>query len=320
MIRSIFRVRALLLLCACLSQGAYAACDFGYISYSSFNIGDDIQSLAAKAFLPAKSIAIDREFVGDFKSDTAVATIMNGWFMHTKNFDWYLRLPPPEKSWPPPASIDPLLISLHFAPEFLQRDFTPEAVTYLKEHGPVGARDLFTLQELQKRNIPAYFSGCLTLTLERTTDEKEDIIYAVDLDPACVAYLKEHTKSRVVTVTHRIPTGQSHEARLALATALLDRYQKAKCVITSRFHASMPCLGLQVPVLMVSNYLDMRFMGNKDLLHHCTKVQFLSGQSNFDFDQPPENPKNYLPLRAKLQQTVRQWVTAKSAALQPPQL
>jgi hypothetical protein len=38
-------------------HSGYAKTDFGYISHSTFNIGEDIQAVAAKRFLPENSNA-----------------------------------------------------------------------------------------------------------------------------------------------------------------------------------------------------------------------------------------------------------------------
>ena len=76
---------------------------FGLIKYTSFNIGDEIQSLAASRFLPNIDYYINRERTDKFKSDQEekVKVIMNAWWM------WQ------SKHFPPSEDIDPLLISMH---------------------------------------------------------------------------------------------------------------------------------------------------------------------------------------------------------------
>lgn len=72
---------------------------YGYITYTVNNVGDYIQSIAAKRFLPENSIGIDREFIGVFDHPGKVKTIVNGWFMHTKDLHWYRGiLPDPRKA------------------------------------------------------------------------------------------------------------------------------------------------------------------------------------------------------------------------------
>lgn len=291
--------------------GSQLYSDYGYISYSGANIGDDIQSFAAKRFLPEGSIPIDREFVGQFTHDRIVNTIVNGWYMHTKDFCWYrCDVPGPEKSWPPSPCINPLFISIHFTPGFLPVALSEESIAYLKQHGPIGARDYGTLAALQEHGVPAYFSGCLTLTLENTCKERSGIIYAVDLDDECLNYLKTRTKSEIKIVHHckQYFTLLNNNQRLRHAKRLLDLYSKAKCVVTTRLHASMPCLALKTPVLLITEKENSRFAGLRDLTHWCTKEDFLSGTYEFNFDDPSANPTAYLPLREKLIETVTNWV------------
>lgn len=286
--------------------------NFGYISYSSLNIGDDIQSIAAQSFLPKDSLAIDREFIHPFNHRSKIKTIINGWFMHTKDFIWYLKnVKAPEKSWPPSPDIEPLLISIHFAKRFIPIAFSEEGIDYLRKHGPVGARDYYTLKELQKRSIPSFFSGCLTLTLKNDRRKRNDTIYAVDLDNECENYLRSNTNSKVIRLTHTISEEMSldHEKRLILTKKILDKYKKAKCVITTRLHASMPCLAYETPVLLINTQVDQyRFDGLRQLVRNCTKEEFLNGSFDFNFEEPTENPKFYIPIRENLIKRVTKWV------------
>lgn len=86
------------IVCCCTSIASEEA-TFGYLGYSTYNIGDDIQSIAARRFLPETAVAIDREFIHQYDSDKVVNTLMNGWFMQTKKAGWpYPNLYPPQKS------------------------------------------------------------------------------------------------------------------------------------------------------------------------------------------------------------------------------
>lgn len=288
--------------------------EYGYISYTSFNIGDDIQAIAAKEFLPENSIGIDREFMGVFQHQSLLPTLINGWLMHTKEFAWYRNdLPAPKKSWPPSPSIDPLFISIHLAEGFIPYAFSREAVAYLKAHAPIGARDLNTLQELQSRHIPSYFSGCLTLTMKNEEKDRADIIYAVDLDDECYEYLKTKTKSLIIRLTHIIDeaTARDYKKRLAYTEHIFKLYKTAKAVVTVRLHATMPCLAFETPVFLINSRNDKRLHGLRELAHTCNREEFLQGQFDFDFDSPPENPKKYLALRQNLIQIVTDWVSKR---------
>ena len=292
---------------------------FGYITHSTINIGDDIQSIAAKRFLPQNALAVDREFISEFAYEAKVNTIVSGWFMHEKNHYWDLPIPPPKTSWPPAQMIDPFFISIHLTGTFLSTVFSNEHIDYLKKHAPIGARDLYTLNELQKRGIPSYFSGCLTLTLENEFTERNDLIYLVDLDEETIAYIKSKTSSPVVVLTHGRPLLRmlSVEHRLKYAENLLNYYRKCKCVVTTRLHAAMPCLAFETPILMLSSdrrgYLDQRFTGLVEYTRHCSKEELLNGEIDYDFDHPPENPKTYLPIRENLIKIMNEWVQNHSS-------
>ena len=271
---------------------------FGHVSYTGGNIGDDIQSIAARRFLPSNSVSIDRDTISRFRYPSPVKAIINGWFMQTG-------------LWPPPKVVEPLLISIHTYKVAIPKMFTPEGIEYFKKYSPVGARDYPTLKELQKRGIPSYFSGCLTLTLDNPFTDREDVIYAVDVPEQIVSYIKSRTTSNVVTVTHLMSfsreTTQGH--RQKVAERLLNAYRKAKCVITTRLHAAMPCLAFKTPVLMIiGDKNDPRFPGLIELVRHCSADEFLKGKVQFDVNNPPENPTAYLSIREQLIETVTNWV------------
>lgn len=285
---------------------------FGYLNYSTYNIGDDIQSLAAQRFLPKNAIPIDRDFIHPFKSDEVVNTLVNGWFMHTKETGFaYSNPASPLKSWPPSSSINPLMISVHFSNEFLPEAFTEEGIKYLKDHAPIGARDYWTLNELTKRNIPSYFSGCLTLTLENRSTYRDNVIYAVDIDSECVEFIKSIANCPVICINHIMDENLrlDKDGREKLAKELLEKYKHARCVITSRLHAALPCLAFETPVLLLNTQPDQyRFEGLKELVHNCSKDEFLSKAAHFNINQPPANKQDYIPIRNNLILAVEQWV------------
>lgn len=289
--------------------------DFGYICYSTKNIGDDIQAIAAKRFLPEKSIPIDREFISQFQHNSKVYTLLNGWYMNNKKkYRNIQNLKPPKKIWPPSSEIDPLLISMHFTKDFIPDVLSQKSKEYLIKHGPVGARDYFTLQLLQNNNIPSYFSGCITLTLENSCEKRSDIIYAVDIDSDCIDFIKSKTKCNIEFITHKFNKKFcTNEERLADAEELLEKYRSAKCVITSRLHCAMPCLAFETPVLLINTQKDQyRFDGLKELVRNCSKKEFLNDLVDFNFDEPTENPKLYIPIRENLIKTVTDWVVSKN--------
>lgn len=119
--------------------------------YSSINIGDYIQAIAARQYLPKHNKYVERELLKDY-SEEDIAIIMNGWFMHNPN------------EWPPSKKIHPLFISFHIN-STADKLLSPESINYLKKFEPIGCRDKYTEEKLKDKGVYAYFSGCLTLTL-----------------------------------------------------------------------------------------------------------------------------------------------------------
>lgn len=133
------------------------------------NIGDYMQSLAAKQFLPKDFVYVEKEKVSEFRCGEPTKVIMNGWYM------WH-----PEK-WPPTENnLVPLLTSMHFTPITIKEMLQNGGKEYLLAHGPVGCRDTDSCELLSKEGIDNYFSGCLTLTLGKNysyTGERKGVCF-----------------------------------------------------------------------------------------------------------------------------------------------
>jgi hypothetical protein len=235
-----------------------------------------------------------------------VKLIMNGWFCHR-----------PDK-WPPAACIKPLLISLHLTnnPEpgsgvRAREEFArmPQVLDYLRRHGPVGARDHATLAWLQAHDVDGYYSGCLTLTLDRPAVAREPFIVLNDVSDAVIRHVEETTRRPIHRTAHDDIVTIGVEARLQRAAALLEIYAKASCVVTTRLHGVLPCIAMGTPVLLVDESWDQsRFTGVEDLVQHCSTDQFTSGEVDYDLDNPPPNPATHLTLRDDLERRVSAFI------------
>ena len=269
---------------------------YGLFQYKTDNIGDEIQSLAAKRFLPKVDYYFDRDEIDKTKiaKGDKVKLIVNGWYTHK-----------PE-NWPPKnLQIEPLLISMHINPysEATLEAFKKKAsARFLNTHCPVGARDLTTLKFLQKNGVESYFSGCMTLTL--TKDKKikrRDYILAVDVSDKIYEGLKKRTTARIVRIGVMRTTELSAEAKEAIAKYYLLLYQSAKAVITTRLHCLLPCLALETPVLAILKQEPKRYAGLIELAHHTTEKEFLKDKVIYNFEEPPQNPTEYKKLRKGLE-------------------
>ncbi len=273
---------------------------FALLAYSTNNLGDEIQSIAARQFLPSVDLLIDRDDWTTAPPDPQgrFKIILNGWFTRY-----------PER-WPPPDLLLPLPISMHITRERYRPTAprTPaqallegEALAYLKRHQPIGGRDLWTVRLLRQHGVDSYFSGCVTLTLGAEPVARGDYVCAVDLDEEMDRHLAERTRAPIVRLRHRDSEGGSFAQRCAKAELLLSLYAQAKCVVTSRLHCALPSLAFGTPTLFVNNVADSyRLDGLVELMRSCSRETFVSGAVDFDFDAPGENGDAHLPLRQEL--------------------
>ena len=245
----------------------------------SVNIGDYVQSLAAKQFIPHVDQFIDRDSI-KYYCGSSVKMIMNGWWT---GLDGIEELSP---------QINPLFISYHIDSHHL---VSSGQLKYLKKHEPIGCRDLATKEFLEKKGIKAYFSGCLTLSLGRTygikeSERQEKVIFnEVEMRkiPSLLNLKKLFSKgmkfswrkrqddlkinqlftmlsgaNEISRTNHQFPLGRTYDEYFLEAELLLKEYARAKLVVTSRIHCALPCIGMGVPVLLVFEEFDkFRYRG-----------------------------------------------------------
>jgi hypothetical protein len=241
---------------------------FGIYSHTSFNIGDDIQSVAARRLLPKQLPVrlIDRDFVRRDQPPTVL--IANGWHMEST---YHSRIPfgltpsllpleyrlrkflpllrsPRLHSWPPHPNLTPFYISFHICPDKRRLFLTNESIEHFKRFGPVGCRDTYTQRLLETAGVDAYFSGCLTLTLQRAefARSKRQGIYFVDTPRIELPRLWQPEKAHFLT--HKTAT-RDRVTRIEQAEKLLSLYANARLVLTTRLHCFLPCIAFGTPVL-----------------------------------------------------------------------
>ena len=119
------------------------------------NIGDYVQSIATRQFVDPVEVYVEQEEANQSypEDKKKIKLIMNGWFQ------WRAE------NWPPSEYIQPLLISMHISPLKADQLLNEKGLKFLRDNGPVGCRDTYTRDLLEKHDVPAYFSSCLTLTM-----------------------------------------------------------------------------------------------------------------------------------------------------------
>ena len=251
----------------------------GYIG--SRNIGDYIQTKAVIDMIhPINHKVLDRERLNKFKG-SKLKTIINGWFMENP------------KNWPPNNNISPLFISFHINPSAEKDLLKPESLNYLKQYEPIGCRDTYTQNLLQKNGIKSYHSSCITTTFKRdkyitnkTQPEGVIVIGAFDrLNPSIdfssiyrlllslikypihkLKYLlkkqsfENHLRNQNLLVKrHQQITKRkisSHNQGLKLANEMLKEIAKSEIIITSRIHAALPALAMGLKVIFINEGLS----------------------------------------------------------------
>lgn len=242
---------------------------YGLLTFREcINLGDEIQSIAAKQFLPRVDYYIDRDHTEEHKGKAMTKVIMNGWYMNRP------------QNWPPPENIIPLFISFHLSNANKSNKILLEGenLNYFKKYEPIGCRDYNTLKLFHEKGIDAYFSGCITLTLKNNFNKRNNKIISVDTFYKLGNSLQKRLYkslfpseiySEVEFIEQDRPQLKDSKSRFKAAQEFLDELAQAKLVITSRIHTALPCLAFGTPVVFVNvGFEDQtRLKGLIELMH-----------------------------------------------------
>lgn len=302
-----------------------------FLSYpKSNNLGDYIQSIATKEIIGEDSIGLDRENLHIYNGPN-VYLIMNGWFMQNS------------RNWPPSDKITPFFISFHINPIAKDNLLSKKGLEYFQKHEPIGCRDMYTQNLLQKKGINSYFSGCLTLTLRnKKKDFKKEgvlIIGALDrmkpkidlknlfnelikypykffkynrskkrLDDFILSkgFSKVTYKSQIIDLYKNVD-----KQRNLLANEQLNLIAKSKLVITSRLHVALPAIAYGTKVIFLKDGLEhinhqSRLKGISDYFY-CCKSEDLNTLSLVDV----KPKKNHRKIKKKLIESIDQFFKNK---------
>jgi len=289
---------------------------FGVLTYESdiyvkrnwINLGDYVQSIAARQFLPSVNYFVPRDHLNSYQGDD-VKIIMNA---------WYMDIP---QNFPPSSNVSPLYVSIHINSTIADEFFTPATIEHFKQNEPIGCRDFYTRDLLIKKGVDAYYSGCMTLTLGETykRDNVTDDIYFIDvmydsmtlpeLIRKPLRFAKRILNGRAFEFRHRnkvlrkyftdeLLSKAKFETQIIkyisanegfeLADNFLKRLANAKLVVTSRIHTALPCLAMGTPVIFVNggfkNKVDnCRFDGLFDFFNRIDVDNHANSSVNFKY-------------------------------------
>jgi hypothetical protein len=280
--------------------------EYALLEYATENIGDEIQSIAAKQYLPRVDRRIKRDYLSEYHGPES-KIILNGWFSHI-----------PE-NWPPSPDLTPLFVSFHINDNSLDHYTSEKSLNYFNRHAPIGCRDLRTAKILRDHGVNSYFSGCLTLTLSNSYTKTNGVIYIVDLDNRSLAAIPSDILQNSELLSHEpkatkraleslaawylpsdilkfinpiykktikkyVHSSSIMNAKMKIAQKYLNYYNRADLVITSRLHVALPCLAYETPVIFIHNDLaDPRFGGLVKYLNAYTPESFEQMSDNIDY-------------------------------------
>ena len=212
-------------------------------TFSSNNIGDEIQSIAVKQHIKDNNfIVLDRENLNIYDGDECIL-VTNGWF---QNF--------PE-NFPFNKKIHPIFFGFHIAEKSIP--FYKNYISYFKKYEPIGSRDFETSNILKSWGVRSYVSGCATMTFKnRLSGSQQNKIFLVDIDQKTLKI--DALDDKIIKNSHQLGVKYiPPEIKIAIAEKLIDFYRdNASYVITSRIHCAMPCFAMGIPTIYcgINNY------------------------------------------------------------------
>src|SRR5215218_6190251 len=273
----------------------FAVMDYGHPSATkaSANIGDHVQTIAALGHLVRHQgvrlhgredlVDLLEQLRGRTRPDRRRHDVETDLEVITVHRDASIYEPIPEDTWvlcfgwlmhslfkmrhgfPLHRNLRPIFVSFHCNKREL---LTPDAIDYLRRYGPVGCRDWTTVDLLLSIGVPAFFSGCLTTTIDTVFPD----LTAPPGPDAPVAYVDmpaADVPAGGVTFKHSSEAvrRRSFVANVYAALDLLETYRREhRGVVTSRLHCYLPVRSLGMDVdFRPANRSDVRFDGLIDI-------------------------------------------------------
>lgn len=286
--------------------------------YTTTNVGDDIQPYAIEQLLGYRTEKVYRDRM--YLQKKPVALVGNSWYFVTSRWtDLSARLRG-GRLFPPPDCVTPLYIGISISKRAEKYMLSAEGLAHLKANSPIGCRDMHTLDMLKSLGVPAYFSGCPTMTLENRYPERDDSIYIVDVDrrqrveglfrrltsntvkgPDFTSLIPEDIRRRARTLTHLVDFGDDQERRYARVEELIRAYSTARLVITTRLHVALPCAALGTPCVLLHNH-DFRFTG-----YEFVKMYNYHNIHELDWDPAAMAIPDVDPFKRKMRAAILEW-------------
>lgn len=234
----------------------YDTDSFGFTQIRErINLGDNIQSMSIKRLFSYCGIGEEQtikcSYFGAGSLSEPCALILQGHFSRHYNMDFMYN-----------PNICPVFLG--FA--LMDAHLLPDEIRYIKKFEPVLCRDEFTKTVLNRYDIDAYISGCLSLTFDRREDGtcKDGFYYFVDIKEKFRQLIPDKILNKAVFLSQNMKIKnvdeQVMEAGEAAAKTSLEDYKKhAKMIITSKLHCMCPGIAMGIPTIAVSDNFSARY-------------------------------------------------------------
>jgi hypothetical protein len=224
-----------------------APASFASLKVSTENLGDHIQIICGLRLLsrlgvePTRFIDRDNEIKsapGLNEENGPVGILLNGWF----------KTNPGE--WPPHPKLAPIMIGFHMRPFQCPELLSDASVDFFRRHQPIGCRDVSTENLLRSKNVEAFTSNCLSLTLPRRIDNPttQTEVFVVSRDERIKNYLPQSIGP--YTFICHYSDSNDFAANMLRAEQFLETYRsRAKLIVTTMLHCALPAIAMGIPVV-----------------------------------------------------------------------
>ena len=155
--------------------------------------------------------------------------------------------------------IIPIFLGLTYLKPYLSQD----EIEYLKRYEPIGCRDEYTYNTMQKYGIKAWLNGCMTLTSFHRRQKLADSIgkvYLVDVPEEIERRLPQSIISNAEKRT-QLKRKEPNDCNINeyVSTRMREYKENAKLMITTRLHCAVPCISMGIPVILILPKVAYRF-------------------------------------------------------------
>lgn len=182
------------------------------------------------------------------------------------------------------SDITPVFLGLTYIKPYLDK----WEVDYLKQYEPIGCRDEYTYNTLQKEGIQSWLNGCMTLTLfsKRKCKLKEQKVYLVDVPAEIEERLPCNILTNAVKRTQVVNIETIHQNINDYVITRFQEYEEnAKMVITTRLHCAVPCISMGIPVILILPKVSYRFSWVEQLM----PIYSIDDIENIDWNPLPKD-------------------------------